>query len=910
VAIKIKLPESRAAGKAARSSSRRSGKPAHATHFSLKDPLVKIFAVVFLVVGAAFVSVFAYYYVKYERVIDRRMAGGIFSNAAKIYSRPRVVTVGEKVNVADIAADLRRAGYSEGAREGSALGHYSISGDSIEIAPGPQSFHGSEAAVVRFSGDKVASITGDDRKELDAYELEPQLVTALFEGQDRSKRELIKFQDIPPVLVDAVLAIEDRRFFQHGGVNYIRLVEAALVDLREGKHEQGGSTITMQLSRGFFLSPAKTYKRKLREMLIAIELEHKFSKQRIFEMYANQVYLGQRGSFTINGFGEASRAYFNKDVRNLTLPEAALLAGMIQRPNYLSPYKYPKRALDRRNLVLDSMVETGAITSAVAERAKATPLTLTAPNVEASDAPYFVDLVKDQLSSQFNEQELNDHALRIYTTIDPDLQRAAAEAVDEGMKIVDEQVEKRRTHKIKVGTGKSAHTEIKVDQGPLPQVAVVALDPHTGEVLALVGGRNYGQSQLDHAVAKRPTGSIFKPFVYATAVNTAITGQVLEASEANPETGVVTQDSGVFTPASLIDDSQVSIANGDDVYEPRNYHETFHGEVTARYALAMSLNNATVRLGQEVGFDKVAALARAAGITSARGTPSVALGSYDATPLEMAGAYTVFANGGEHLSPLMVTSVRDAHGNILNNYHTDSKDVLDPRVAYVLTTMMEAVVNNGTGYPVRARGFEPPAAGKTGTSHDAWFAGYTSNLLCVVWVGNDDYTDLKLAGGTTAAPIWAEFMKRAVKLPQYSDTKDFKPPEGVVTVTLDKVTNRIATPSCPDDYTVAFIAGTEPKETCDQSFGDHRGFFTKIFGLGSPAVAAPPPTTNGPAPAAKGTPAQPVTNAGTTEAEQNQPKKKKRGFFSRLFGHGDDQNDEQQNSGTGAANNGNNSNPH
>ncbi len=895
--------------RASRAKSRYSARAARTRRFSFADPLVKLFAAGFLITCLVVVGMFAYFYVKYDRLVERRMAGGFFSNAAKVYARPRTIAVGERLDADEVAGDLRLAGYSEGGD--TPVGHYSFTRGSLEVVPGPQSFHGGDSsAVIRFAGGKVASITqsGGNNQELEAYELEPQLVTALFEGQDRSKRELIKFQDIPPVLVNAVLAIEDRRFFEHSGINYFRLVEAGLVDLREGRHEQGGSTITMQLSRGFFLTPQKTLKRKLTEMMIAIELEQRFSKQRIFEMYANEVYLGQRGSFTINGFGEASHAYFNKDVKNLTLPEAALLAGMIQRPNYLSPYKYPKRALERRNLVLDSMVDTGAITRDEADRAKATPLKLTTPNVEASDAPYFVDLVKDQLSSQFSEQELNDHALRIYTTIDPDLQRAAAEAVDIGMKAVDELVEKRRTHKIKIGIGKDARTEVKVDQGPMPQVALVAIDPHTGEVLALVGGRNYGLSQLDHAVAKRPTGSIFKPFVYAAAVNTAVTGQTLTA-EADPDTGVVPDSTGVFTPASLIDDSQVSIANGDQVYEPRNYHETFHGEVTARYALAESLNNATVRLGQEVGFDKVAALARAAGIASARGTPAVALGAYDATPVEMAGAYTVFANGGTRLSPLMVKSVRDARGNVLDNYHSDSKDVLDPRVAYVMTTMMEAVVNNGTGYPVRARGFEAPAAGKTGTSHDAWFAGYTTNLLCIVWVGNDDYTDIKLAGGAAAAPIWAEFMKRAVKLPQYSDAKEFPAPEGVVTVQLDKVTNRLATPSCPEDYTIAFIAGTEPRDTCDQASGDHRGFFTKIFGLGAPTVAAPAPTTNGPVQgAASNAPVQAPPGSEAAQAQGQKPKKK-RGFFSRLFGKGDNGSDQQQNNGADTRQNGNNPNP-
>jgi len=869
---------------------------------------VKLFVAAFLVAGIVCMGMFAYFYVKYQRVVERRMAGPIFSTAAKIYARPQVISLGEKIDAAEVAAALSHAGYtSQDKAADSPVGHYVLTSHSIQIVPGPESYHASSGAVISFQNGKVSEISQRDSGNLDAYELEPQLVTALFEGEERSKREIVKFEDIPQPLVDAVLAIEDRRFFQHGGVNYFRLVEAAAIDVREGRHGQGGSTLTMQLSRGFFLSPEKTVKRKLVEMLIAIELEHRFSKQRIFEMYANQVYMGQRGSFTIAGFAEASHAYFNKDIKNLNLPEAALLAGMIQRPNYLSPYKNPKRALERRNLVLDSMVETGAITRQQADQAKATPLKLATPNVEASDAPYFVDLVKDQLSPQYSENDLNEHALRVYTTIDPDLQRAAAEAVDEGMKLVDQLVEKRRTHKTKVGTGKEATTEVKVDQGPMPQVALVALDPHTGEVLALVGGRNYGMSQLNHAIAKRPTGSIFKPFVYAAAVNSAVDGTSLtfvSDAEGGPPSG----SNGVFTPATLVDDSPVSISYGDQVYEPHNYHDTYNGEVTARFALALSLNNATVRVGQAVGFDKVAALAKAAGISSVKATPAIALGAYDATPIEMAGAYTVFANGGTRISPWMVKSVQNSRGGVLNNYQADSKEVLDPAVAYVLTTMMEAVVNNGTGYPVRARGFTQPAAGKTGTSHDAWFAGYTSNLLCIVWVGNDDYTDLKLAGGATAAPIWAEFMKRAAKLPQYSDMKNFSAPSGAVVVTLDKLTNRIATPSCPQDYTVAFLAGTEPKETCDEAFTDHRGIVTKIFGLGSPPVAPPPQTTNGVvASPASGASAQ-VPEAEAAQNQQPQPKKK-RGFFSRIFGKGDNNSDQQQSGGTNTSQNGNNSPP-
>jgi penicillin-binding protein 1B len=858
-------------------------------HFTLGDPLVKALVAGFLFCGLLFMAVFAFFYVKYERIVDRRMAGPIFNNTARIYARPRTIKVGEKLTAAETVGYLKRAGYSEQGKDAeSPIGQYRLSGNSLVVMPGEESFHAVEKATIVFGDGKVSSIGLIGHEAPSAYELEPQMLTSLFGSQDRSKRQLVTFDEIPKDMVDAVVAIEDRRFFQHSGVNYFRLMEAAASDIMHAHRGQGGSTLTMQLSRGFFLSPEKTVQRKLTEMLIAVQLEQKFSKQRIFEMYANQVPMGQRGSFSINGLGEASRAYFNKDIKNLTLPECALLAGIIQRPSHLSPYRHPERALERRNLVLDSMVDTGAITREQADRAKATPLKLAAPNVEASDAPYFVDLVKDQLSSQYNESELNEQAMRIYTTVDPELQLAAAEAVEAGMKLVDEQVLKARTHKPKPGPSGEAG-KVTVDSGSMPQVAVVVLDPHTGEVLALVGGRNYGISQLDHAVAKRPTGSIFKPFVYAAAINTALTGQrvTLEVSapagsEGSPPKIDTSGASGVFTPATLVDDSQVSIAYKDEVYEPRNYHEAFHGEVTARYALAMSLNNATVKVAQGVGFGAVASLAKAAGITSVRATPAIALGAYDASPLEMAGAYTVFSNSGTHITPIMLKSVRDPQGGVLSDYRSETKGVMDPRVAYVMTTMMQGVIDGGTGYPVRQRGFTAPAAGKTGTSHDAWFAGYTSNLLCIVWVGNDDYTDIKLAGGTTAAPIWAEFMKRAQKIPQYSDMKGFPAPSGVVEVKLDKVTNRLATDSCPQDYYAAFIAGTEPKETCEQAFTDHRNFFSRIMGLGTPQVDAPPPTTNGPVQGATavGTQGEPSAQNGGQPTDQ----KKKKGFFSRIFG--------------------------
>ena len=791
----------------------------------LRDPVVRFALAAFAIIALVFVAFFSYFYVKYDRIIEARFKGPVFANAAKIYAAPETVSVGETVELKEIAAELRHAGYSEKSGE-SSMGSYQLSGSTLQIQPGPSSYHSPEAATVRIADGKISSISGNSGRQLDAYELEPELITSLFEGDQRSKREVVHYNEMPQVMVNAVLAIEDRRFFEHSGVNFTRFAGAVLGDvtrrlgITHQRYEEGGSTITMQLARGFFLTPERTIKRKLTEMLIATELEQKFTKQQIFEFYANWVPLGQRGSFAISGLAEASRAYFNKDLKDVTLPEAALLAGIIQGPSYLSPYRHPERAKERRNVVLDSMVETHAITREQADKAKATPLKLAPPNVEASDAPYFVDLVRDTVIGKIPEREMNEQAYRIYTTLDPDLQRAAAQAVEAGIKLVDEQVTKRRTKKIKVGKGKY---ETQVESGPEAQVALVALDPHTGDVLALVGGRNYAWSQLDHAVAKRPTGSIFKPFVYAAAMNTALDGSAQ-----------------VLTPASIVSDEPSTFAYGDQIYEPRNYKEEYHGDVTARYALAMSLNNATVKLAEEVGYDKVADLAKAAGITSVKPTPAMALGSYDATPLEMASAYTVFSNGGLRISPTMVKSVRTASGDPVMNLSSETHQVLDPRVAYVMTDMMEGVINNGLGFSaVRARGFTAPAAGKTGTSHDGWFAGYTSNLLCVVWVGFDDYSEIHLTGAQTAAPIWTEFMKKASALPRYSDMKQFSQPSGVVDVQLDKLTNLLATPSCPETYSSAFIVGTEPTSTCDQNTGA-KGVLSRIFGLGNEQVQPPP----------------------------------------------------------------------
>jgi penicillin-binding protein 1B len=710
---------------------------------------------------------------------------------------------------------LREAGYSaDGATQISPLGTYSVGVQTITVRPGPQSYHAQDSATIRIGSGVVESITDDHGQPLSSYELEPLLITGLSDDPNRTKRRLVTYDELPQNLIQAVLAIEDRRFFEHSGVNYWRLIEAVYHDLITGQKQQGGSTLTMQLARGFFLSPEKRIKRKIIEIVITFQLEHRFTKKQIFEMYANQINLGQRGSFSINGFGEASQAYFGKDVRQLDLAECALLAGIIQRPNYFNPFRHADRTVERRNLVLDSMVETGAITKDQAERAKAEPLHLSAASVDASEAPYFVDLVRDQLVQKLGERDFNSEGLRIYTSLDPDLQRLATSAVESTIHVVDEKVDKQHALDKKHGI---AYV--------YPQVALVALNPHTGQVLAMVGGRSYGNSQLNHAVAKRPTGSIFKPFVYASAFATAAEGTMLPGQDK------------LFSPLTILKDEQTTYGVGTPYeYTPKNFEGEYHEQVTARYALMRSLNNATISLASMVGFDRIAALARDAGVKSARGTPSMAIGSYDATPLDMAGAYTIFANNGLHLDPWMVASVRTSTGDIISDYSPASKQLLDPRVAYLTLNMMQNVLRSdvtgsGTGAGVRNMGFTAPAAGKTGTDHDAWFAGFTSNLLCIVWVGNDDYTDIKLQGAQAAAPIWADFMKKAVLLPQYSDTHDFSPPDGVEIVKIDKNTDLLSDDACPEAFDSAFLNGTAPTDTCDHP-SEHRNIFQKIFGTG------------------------------------------------------------------------------
>lgn len=772
----------------------------------LMHPVGKVFMALLIVCLLGGAGAFMYYYAKYAKLIDERLKGGPYQATSRIYAAPSSVSVGDALTPGDIATDLRRAGYNENKKN--TTGYYAIKPDSIDIFPGAESYFDQEPAAIRFSHNKIDRIVSlRDNTERPRYELEPQLVTNLHD-RNREKQRLVRYEDIPPLLRNAILSAEDKRFFQHAGFDPVGILRSAWIDLKRGRNEQGASTLTMQLSRYMFLDLSKTLKRKAAEVMITLQLEQKLTKEQIFELYCNQVDLGRRGSFMIRGFGEAAQAYFGKDLKSLNPQEAATLAAMLKSASYYNPYRFPARTKERRNTVLALMRDNKFIDDRTYALAVEAPLQVIVGQAESSDAPYFVDLVNDEIDKRFPNTDFQRESARIYTTLDLDLQRFANEAVSAGMKEVDAQARKQKRFK---GV---PYVE--------PQCALIALDPHTGEIKALVGGRNYGVSQLNHVNAERPTGSIFKPFVYATALNTAI------------EPGAT-----VLTPSSIVKDEPTTfLVEGQDPYEPKNFERKFEGDMTYRYALAHSVNVPAIKVAELVGYQKVVDFAHAAGINeNVLATPAMAIGSYVATPIEMAGAYTVFANGGMHVQPTFLSLVKEPGGKVMLDQKPEKKAVLDPRVNAVLVDMLQEVLRSGTAAGVHGRGFNAIAAGKTGTSHDGWFAGFTSDLLCIVWVGFDDYRELDLEGAHSALPIWTEFMKRAITLKPYANARPFEAPDGVVTVSIDSVTGMRSTPSCPqksvDDE--MFVSGTEPLAYCTLHGGKGSATAVSAWDTSAPA---------------------------------------------------------------------------
>jgi len=739
-----------------------------------------------VLIAVVVVSVFVYYWIVFSGRIDHLLKGEVFTRSAGIYAAPKQIRPGQNISQDELLAYLKRAGYVERGQQGeSARGRYVIDGATIAIDPGQDSMldnaHPFEPLQVQFArgGKSIGAITSNGNSQrIEKAQLEPELISSVT-GRERAKRRVIGFNDLPAHLIKAITVTEDRSFFEHHGVNLRGIIRALLRrydgDPNSPLARQGGSSITQQLVKNLLLSPERTLKRKVAEAYMSVILETRLSKEEIFALYCNQVYLGQQSGFSINGFGEAASAYFNKDVTNLTLPESAFLAGIIRSPNRYNPYHDRETARARRNQVLESMAETGAITSDEAKQAEDAELA-PAPakgRIDISDAPYFADYVQNQLGDLIAGQGA-DH-LRIYTSVDMDLQRAAYAAVTKQLTLVDK-IEARR-----------------VPEGTV-QAALVAMNTHTGEIVAMVGGRDYSKSQLNRAEALRQPGSAFKPFVYATEQNTAY--------DPGPR---------VIPPASVFKDEPKTFNYDNQEYSPGNMGDKYSLQpVTLRDAMVHSLNVVTVEVAMEVSIGRVMNLAAKAGLPRvARAYPAMALGTAEATPIQIASAYTAFAANGTRTTPLAIDRVTTGNGTTIAQPTAQKNEVLRPEIAYVMTSFMKDVVNRGTGAPIRARGFKYNVAGKTGTSRDGWFVGYTPDLVCVVWVGFDDGSQLGLTGAASALPIWADFMSTALNThPEW--TGDWQMPEGIQQADIDPATGQLAKADATSKRGELFINGTLP----------------------------------------------------------------------------------------------------
>ncbi len=750
-----------------------------------------LWAVLLLFLGAA--AYFSWFYYTCKKIVDSHLDSQKWSLPSTIYADAPVVYQGMPLKAKWLAEYLQRLNYHKTEGTNVKTGEYAVLKDGISFQK-HQVFARQTPTfpvLIRFEGSSVKKLENmTNGEELAAYELEPAAISNLF-GSEWEKRTLVRYKDIPPYLIKAVIAIEDRRFYQHHGIDYFAIVRALWNDVFGNRQlMQGGSTITQQLVKNFYLTPERSLRRKISEAVMALIMESKLNKEQIVELYLNEIYLGQRGAMSINGVGEASRLLFRKDVRHIDVPESALLAGMIQAPNAYNPYRNPAEAKIRRDTVLLAMKNTEEIDQKEYQRYVAAPVTVYPFDTRINLAPYFGDVVKAQLLAKYNPDDVYTKNLNVFTTLDLDLQRYAEEALASGLADID----KLRSKK----TGKTV------------QGCLIAIEPQTGYIRAFVGGRSYSKSQFDRiSQASRQPGSIFKPVVYAAA---------MEEAFATHER--------VFTPVTMILDEPWILKYSNKTWEPKNYDGQYHGTVTLRNALAQSMNVATAKLAIDVGLEKVAALGKKLGFPDVKAYPSLALGAFEVSPWQAATAYTVFANGGVKTELRTIKKVTDAEGKTLERSQIEVKRVLHPQTAYVITDMLKSVLSEGTGAGVRKWGFTRPAAGKTGTTdeyRDAWFVGYTPNLLCVVWTGYDDNTPIKMTGGAAALPIWVRFMKKAT---ENMPVEDFSSPQGVILRMIDPATGQLATEDCPQAVSEVFIEGTEPIETCQE----HKSHWWNIFG--------------------------------------------------------------------------------
>ena len=726
---------------------------------AFKSRVVRLGIVLFIITLAIGADSLARSYQYYSQIIDARLASGYLTSRPGLYAAPRVLQAGQKLSREKLVAVLRRAGYLESKASDVWSGSFAVADSAIDIRPGrskqPELVH------VSFAGDEIVELRGDGIL-LDSFTLEPEILSNDLSSKG-GKRELLSYGEIPAVMVHAILAIEDRRFFEHSGVDLNGLARAVLRNAGDERLGQGGSTITQQLVKNTYLSPEKTLERKYAEAMLSVALERRLSKNDIFALYCNEIYLGQRGAIAVRGIKEAARVFFGKELRDLSLAEAATLAGMIQSPAHYSPIRHPEASRSRRNVVLAAMEQNGWITHEQSAAASAESIVVApTPAIDNSLAPYFVDYV-NRLTESGTSQ-------RIYTTIDLELQQAAEQAL------------KRQLDRLDA---------VYADRGLKPQAALVALDPHSGDVLAMVGGRNYAESQLNRATdALRQPGSTFKPFVYAAAL-----------------------EDGMSPVQLFMDAPRDFVYDRNRIYRPANYGGGYSmREVTMRTGLVRSLNVVTVDIALQTGLARTANLAARFGLPKPERYPALALGTEEVTPLKLAAAYAAFVNEGRRVNPKAIVSAGEPPAAHAVPVEVDQ--VVSPTTAYMITNMLSGVIDRGTARKARGAVRGTAIAGKTGTSRDGWFVGYSPNLVCAVWIGFDDNKQLGLTGAEAALPAWVDFMNEAVALRPDLGGENFECPGGIKFVEIDSATGLISTVTCPVRELIAITDRLSPNLEC------------------------------------------------------------------------------------------------
>ena len=717
--------------------------------------------------------------------IDKRFSGRRWSIPSRALSDTTILYPGQGVNRSLLEKKLDRLGYRNSSQNPTKKGDVRISSSRLEIflndLKAPQQTREGFPAMVQFSGSRIESIVHSRSGEaIPILELEPEELMRFF-GPEREQRQLVSIDHVPRHVVHAVLAAEDSRFFEHRGLDPLGILRALYTNLRSGDIRQGGSTITQQLAKNYFLTPERTWARKVKEAFMALIMEAMYDKKAILEIYLNEIYLGQKESVSINGIGEASTFYFGKSVAELSVSEGAVIAGLIRAPNLFSPYADRNRCRARRDSVLEAMHKHQWLTAEQLRTAMATPLVTSGYEAYVRRAPYFMDYLSHQLGSLYPREALTSLGLSLFTTLDTQVQMAAEDALLKGLKRLED-----------------ANPRLKrKDPEKKLQGAIVVMQPKTGYILAMVGGRDYGVSQFNRITqAKRQPGSAFKPFVFLSSLDS-------------------------FTPASILSNEPKTYKINGNEWRPENYIPVPETRISMRDALSKSVNRATVDLAMKLGLDPVVKTASVFGFsTPLKPYPSIALGAFEVVPLELARAYCAFAADGILPVPLSLKEVLDESGKILERRHMSVQGVTTPGKAFLITSMLRSTVEQGTARSLKDMGIRFPAAGKTGTTNefkDGWFVGYTPEVMALIWVGFDDGTSLQAPASALTLPLWADLMSA---IPHHVSGSWFKTPPDIVVETVCKESGQRALASgCPLTLEEYFLAENTPKERCTL----HRG---------------------------------------------------------------------------------------